>query len=259
MSAAPLRSPHNPGRPDFPGSGFETLAYPLLSLPLFRGVQALVRVRPYVCGLPTTRFPDQHRRYAGFIKPAISLAMKTTKCPESLCPVLRYLPLERRVPPLLGGHCPSSSLLRTHAPNPPGSPPPSAFSLVRGVFAGRFQPLLPTGSSRRYLCESFLACLIPYPGGSTKCSYLLLLLWHRPFPKKETGRLPQFSREHDFPRGRISRMQIFLDVQASKFACLPDRSYRCNTAAGQPRLLLPGRTRFVISTRTGYATVLSNK
>ena len=70
--------------------------------------------------------------------------------------------------------------------------PPSVFSLVRGVFAGRSQPLLPTGSSRRYLCESFLGCLIPYPGGSTKCFYLFLPLWHRPSPKKETGRLPQF-------------------------------------------------------------------
>ena len=183
--------------------------------------------------------------------------MKTTKCPESLCPVLRYLHW-RGVSHLLGGHCPSLIAPTDSCAKPAWLSPPSVFSLVRGVFAGRFQPLLPTGSSRRYLCESlcesFLGCLIPYPGGSTKCSYLLLLLWHRPSPKKETGRLPQFSREHDFPRGRISRLQIFLYVQASKFACLPDRSYRCNTAAGQPRLLLPGRTRFVTSTRTGYAS-----
>jgi hypothetical protein len=30
-------------------------------------------------------------------------------------------------------------------------------------------------------------------------------------------------------------------VQASKFACLPDRSYRCSTAAGQPRLFTSGQ------------------
>src|ERR1700680_3851799 len=66
----------------------------------------MVRVRPYVWGLLTTSFPDQHRRCAGFIKPATSLAMKTTKCPESLCPVLRYLHW-RGVSHLLGGRCPS--------------------------------------------------------------------------------------------------------------------------------------------------------
>src|ERR1039457_2067140 len=43
---------------------------------------------------------------------------------------------------------------------------PSASGLVQGVLAGCYQPLLPMGSSRRYLCESFLGCLVPYPGGS---------------------------------------------------------------------------------------------
>ena len=117
--------------------------------------------------------------------------MKTTKCPESLCPALRYLHW-RGVSHLLGGRCPSLIAPTDSCAKPAWLSPPSVFSLVRGVFAGRSQPLLPTGSSRRYLCESFLGCLIPYPGGSTKCFYLFLPLWHRPSPKKETGRLPQF-------------------------------------------------------------------
>ncbi len=177
--------------------------------------------------------------------------MKTTKCPESLCPVLRYLHW-RGVSHLLGGRCPSLIAPTDSCAKPAWLSPPSVFSLVRGVFAGRFQPLLPTGSSRRYLCESFLGCLIPYrrfhkvllPVSSSVASA---------FPQEGNGSASAVSREHDFPRGRISGLQIFLYVQASKFACLPDRSYRCNTAAGQPRLLLPGRTRFVTSTRTGYA------
>src|SRR5271157_1015375 len=45
------------------------------------------------------------------------------------------------------------------------------------------------------------------------------------FPQEGTGSAPAVSREHDFPRGSFSRLQIFLYVQASKFACLPDRSY----------------------------------
>jgi hypothetical protein len=100
-------------------------------------------------------------------------------------------PLERRVPPLRRAlplpHRSYGLMRQTRL-----ALPSFGFILVRGVFAGRSQPLLPTGSSRRYLCESFLGCLIPYPGGSTKCFYLFLPLWHRPSPKKETGRLPQF-------------------------------------------------------------------
>src|SRR5712691_5993581 len=41
------------------------------------------------------------------------------------------------------------------------------------------------------------------------------------------GRLPAPFRERDFSRGKFSRLQLFRYVQASKFACLPDRSYRC--------------------------------
>jgi hypothetical protein len=39
-----------------------------------------------------------------------------------------------------------------------------------------------------------------------------------------------------FFTGRLSRLQLFLYVQASKFARLPDRSHRCSFLAGQPRL-----------------------
>ena len=40
------------------------------------------------------------------------------------------------------------------------------FSLGQRVFAGCCQSLLGEGLSRRYLCESFPACLDPYPGCS---------------------------------------------------------------------------------------------
>ncbi len=39
------------------------------------------------------------------------------------------------------------------------------FCLVGEVFAGCYQPLLPPGSSRRYLCQSFPRCLDPYHDG----------------------------------------------------------------------------------------------
>ena len=73
------------------------------------------------------------------------------------------------------------------------------------------------------------------------------------FPKRRLGRLPAFVPRIRLFAGPVSRMQIFLNVPASEFAHLPDRSYRCDTATGQPRLLHPGISCFVTSTRTGYA------
>ncbi len=40
-----------------------------------------------------------------------------------------------------------------------------SLGLVRGVFAGCYQPLLSLGPSRRYLCKSFRRCLGPYHDG----------------------------------------------------------------------------------------------
>ncbi len=68
---------------------------------------------------------------------------ETTEYPESLCPMSVLPPLERRGPFSSEGVTPPSSLLRTHAPIP--SPLPNfGLSLVRGVFAGCYQPLLLT-------------------------------------------------------------------------------------------------------------------
>jgi hypothetical protein len=74
------------------------------------------------------------------------------------------------------------------------------LSLVRGVLAGCYQPLLPTGPSRRYLCESFLGCLVPYPGGSHRVHVPVSSPVSSAFPIKRLGRLPASSREHDFSR-----------------------------------------------------------
>jgi hypothetical protein len=73
------------------------------------------------------------------------------------------------------------------------------------------------------------------------------------FPMTLTGRLPRLSHESRLLAGMFSRLQIFRNVPASKFARPPDRSYRCDTAAGQPGLLRPGISCFVTSARSGYA------
>jgi hypothetical protein len=111
------------------------------------------------------------------------------------------------------------------------APPPDITTGATGQvpLAGLSPARTPTSfaAARRYLCESFFRCLIPCHGGPTKCIYLFLPSCHRPFPKAEWVGFPLLTREHDFSRTGFSRLQIFLYVQASEFARLPDRSHRC--------------------------------
>src|SRR6266581_4727573 len=107
--------------------------------------------------------------------------------------------------------------------------PSFGLSLVQEVFAGCYQPLLPPGSSRRYPCEPFLGCLVPYHGGPTECGYLFLPPCHRPSPREAWVGFPLRSANTTSRGGVFSRLQTFLYVQASEFARLPGRSYRCTT------------------------------
>jgi hypothetical protein len=153
---------------------------------------------------------------------------------------------------LLEGRYPSSSLLRTHAPN---RCPPAAFDIVScgQVFAGCCQPLLRSGPSRRYLCRSLLACLDLYSGGS------------------QGARARYFPQDNGLPllgtgsaRSRCSR-QLLLSGEKSR-SCSHSPTFRptsllatqvaptlapCN--AGQPWLLRPRLSRFVASPCSGYA------
>jgi hypothetical protein len=130
---------------------------------------------------------------------------------------------------LLGRRYPSVLAPTGSCANPRPALPSFGLSLVRGVFTGCYQPRLRGGSSRRYLCESFLGCLVPYHGGITECIYLFLPPCHRPSPTEEMGRLTRANPRTRFFAERFSRLQTFLYVQASEFARLPGRSYRCST------------------------------
>ena len=94
------------------------------------------------------------------------------------------------------GVTPSSSLVPAHAPDLL----PSArlrHRLARTVFAGCCQPLLGTGPSRRYLCQSFPACLDPYSG----CS--------------QGARARCFPQDFGLPRVRTGSAQRFIPTATS--------------------------------------------
>ena len=138
-----------------------------------------------------------------------------------------------------GDITPRSSLLRTHSSLPFGSPL-LRLSLVRGVSAGCYQPLLPAGPSRRCLCESFPGCLGPCHGGFAECTCLFLPPRHRPSPVHYRGRLPAFPRPNDFITDRLFETAA-ISLCSGPQVCSPPRSFLPLQliAAGQPRLLRP--------------------
>ena len=95
---------------------------------------------------------------------------------------------------------PRSSLLQTHS-SIPLALLSFGLSLVRGVSAGCYQPLLLAGPSRRYLCESFPGCLGPCHGGPVECICLFLPPRHRPSPVHYRGRLPALTPSKRFHDG----------------------------------------------------------
>ena len=118
---------------------------------------------------------------------------------------------------------PRSSLLRTHAPIPCGSP------LLRFVAsfeesAGCYQALLhrdlpdviPESLSRDAWASATTVCRLLLPVASSASSA---------FPNGEWVGLPFLSAKATSQRGTFRRLQPFLDVQASQFACHSGRSY----------------------------------
>ena len=83
---------------------------------------------------------------------------------------------------LLGGRYSSFIAPTGSCANPVASPLLRLSASLKESLQVATSPLLPTGSSRRYLCESFLGCLVPYHDGPTECVCLFLPLCHRPSP-----------------------------------------------------------------------------
>jgi hypothetical protein len=92
------------------------------------------------------------------------------------------------------------------------------------------------------------------PRSAFTCFFLLVI----GLPQMGTGSASRFIPRTRFSTGSLSKLQAFLNVQASGFAHLPDRSYRNGSVStGQPRILHPGISCFVTSARTGYASCLN--
>jgi hypothetical protein len=152
-----------------------------------------------------------------------------------------------------------SSLLPAHAPDPC---PPSVSGVPRRlVFAGCYQPPLRKGPSRRYLCESFPACLDPYPGGSCGAS-ARFFPQDNGLPGMRTRSAPDDPHTATSVWNVISGLQSFAYVQAHQFARHPGCSYRSAFAPGSRGFYirayhgsLPPRAADMLTVRFGQLTV----
>src|SRR5438094_760843 len=235
------RPPDNPGRPNFSRSGLEP--WPILHEPSQtpRGLSADSHT-PHDSGLPTASF-HLRRRLIPTLCPDIARMTKPPSVQSPFAPRPVLPARGRRVPPpgrALPHRLRSYGLMRRsrHLTYP------SAHRLVRGVFAGCYQPRLLAGSSRRYCLRVFPRMPEPMSRRSPVSSA---------FPKNRSGRLPASFRERDFSRGRFRDCSYFLMFRPPSLLASRIAPTAVSFPTGQLRRLHPSRTCVVAFARIGYA------
>ena len=150
---------------------------------------------------------------------------------------------------------PPSSLLRTHASNPPGSP------FLRHLASCEESWQVATGPCcQRVLpdvMKIFPEMLDPVPRRSHRLHLPVSSSVSAAFPTKRLGRLPATFREYDFSRGDFRGCRYSLMFRPPSLLALQIVPTAAHTATGQPELLHPGITCIVTSARTGHANRLN--
>ena len=147
---------------------------------------------------------------------------------------------------------PRSSLIRTHAPNPSGSPFLRFFTSVRESVQVASSPccqrVLPD-----VILKIFPEMLDPVPRWSHRLHVPVSSSVSAAFPTKRLGRLPTSFREYDFSRGDFRGCRYSFMFRPPSLLALQVVPTAAHTATGQPELLHPGISCFVTSARSGYA------
>jgi hypothetical protein len=109
-----------------------------------------------------------------------------------------------------------------HAPNQVPLPDFVYPHLFPEVLAGCCEPLLETGSSRRYLCQSLPGCLSHCSRRVVGCICLLLPLTSSAFPNSPAGSASRIAPRRDFVR-RVLRDRRY-SLRSGLVVCSPPRS-----------------------------------
>jgi hypothetical protein len=198
-----------------------------MSLPIHDEVQALVRIRPAVEWFAHDLVPVPGY---GLVCPVLSsrarACRKNHQVPRAALPDVGVTFIRETCTVSCEDITPRSSLLPTHSPNPLGSPLLWLFTSFKESLQVATSPCCP-----RVLPDVILRVRPVMPEPVPRRVPLSASAWFFPnvfgLPKEEIWSASRFFPRTRFSAGLLSRLQLFLYVQASQFACLPDRSYRC--------------------------------
>jgi hypothetical protein len=204
---------------------FEALAFHLRAFPSVTKLTRWPAYAPVVAWFAHTFVPGPD---CGLMCSVLSsrarACRRNRQVPRVPLPNVGVTSLGRRVRLLRGHYSPFLAPTDSFA-NPLWLSPTSAFRLVRGVCAGCHQAPLPSppGLSRRYLCESFLGCLSPYPGGWLGAFAWFFLSFHRPSPSFDRIGFPLPSANTIFHGSAFEAAAISLCSGLP--VCSPPRSF----------------------------------
>jgi hypothetical protein len=130
----------------------------------------------------------------------------------------------------------------------------SAFGLVRGVFAGCYQPLLLPGILPTLSLRILPQMPKPMPRRFAECVCLVLPQHSSAFPIIRLGQLPAPFREHDFPRVGFRGCSYFVMFRPPSLLASQIVPTAASFPAGQPRLFTSEQNvrRYLRTHRTCY-------
>src|SRR5215469_16891542 len=198
-----------------------------MSLPLHDEVEALVRIRPAFEWFAHDFVPVPG---CGLVCPVLSSRARACRrnhqVPRAAWPDVGVTFIRETCIVSCKDITPRSSLLPTHSPNPLDSPLLWLFTSFKESLQVATSPCCPGFFPTLFLR---IRPVMPEPVPRRVPSSASAWFFRDVFglPKKEIWSASRFFPRTRFSAGLLSRLQLFLYVQASQFACLPDRSYRC--------------------------------
>ena len=223
-----------------------------MGLPIIGEAKALVRIHPFLRGLPTVSLHHMCRLNAGSESDRRT-DDGTAKCPESLCPVpalpLLGSPASAPERTLLLCHCSYGLMRQSHLALPSFGFSPRCGSLCR---------LLPDPCCQRDLPDVISASLSRDAWAPTTTVRRLLLPVTSPaasaFPKRVIGRRTVNTRSSDFPAEDLFEVAA-ISLCSGLSVCLPPWSLPPHSSLRSRRWRLrPSRTCLVTLTCIGYAS-----
>jgi len=228
-----------------------------MSLPVRHEVQALVRIHPVSDRFAHSFVPGPgYGWYARFYQAEPAPVVGTTKCPESLCPMLALPSSGSRVADSSEDITPRSLLLRTHSPILCGSPQLRLLASYEGSVQVATSPCC-----RQDLPDVISANLSWDAWAHTPAVPLSAFAWFFlsviGLPQRVIGSASRLFPRTRFSAGEFRGCSYFVMFRPHSLLASQIVPTAASLLAGQLRRLRPSRTCVVTFARIGYAIRLT--